>query len=202
MGRTRYARMLWVVGVGLLACLPSGCKTTPPAPPPPPVQAPPVSEVSPAAAQRYVRVTVAKLNVREKPTTQAATVGRVRKGERLAVLGADGEWLKVTLQNGKTGWIHGSYARDDQPCPADKPGAELLSDVPLSFSEGPAIGKVVVEVSVDAAGNVASTRLVQDTTGIPELVQRVESEARKFKFAPPVHNCHPVPFVYTYTRNF
>jgi hypothetical protein len=158
--------------------------------------------VSPAPPQRYVRVTAARLNVREKPTTGAAIVGRVRKGERLAVLGADGEWLEVKLEDGKIGWMHGKYVRSDGPCPADKAGAELLSDVPLSFSEGASVGRVVVEARVDATGSVASTRLVQDTTGIPELVQRAEAEVRAFKFAPPVHNCRPVPFVYTYTRNF
>ena len=193
---------MWVVGIGLLVCLPTGCTTTPPAPPPAPVETPPVAQVSPPPAQRYVLVTVGKLNVREKPTTRAATVGRVRKGERLVVLGADGEWLQVTLHDGKTGWIHGSYVREDQPCPADKAEAQLLTDVPLSFHEGAAIGTVVVEASVDAEGNVASTRLVRDTTSIPELVQRTESEARTLKFSPPVHNCRPVPFSYTYTRNF
>jgi len=178
----------------------AGCKTA--APPPPPVPVVPAAEAKPTPPQEYVRVTGSRLNVREQPNTSAAAVARVKKGERLAVLGRDGEWFQVRLADGATGWVHGKYVRSDEPCTPDKATAELLSGVPLSFTEGSSVGTVVLEATIDATGSVASTKVVQDTTGIPELVQRAESEARALKFSPPVHNCRPVPFIYTYTRNF
>ena len=178
----------------------AGCKTA--APPPPPVPVVPAAEAKPTPPQEYVRVTGSRLNVREQPATSAAAVARVKKGERLAVLGRDGEWFQVRLADGATGWVHGKYVRSEEPCTPDKATAELLSGVPLSFTEGSSIGRVVLEATVDATGSVASTKVVQDTTGIPELVQRAESEARTLKFSPPVRNCRPVPFIYTYTRNF
>ena len=180
----------------------AGCKTAAPPPPPVPVPVVPAAEAKPTPPQEYVRVTGSRLNVREQPNTSAAAVARVKKGERLAVLGRDGEWFQVRLADGATGWVHGKYVRSEEPCTPDKATAELLSGVPLSFTEGSSIGKVVLEATVDATGSVASTKVVQDTTGIPELVQRAESEARTLKFSPPVHNCRPVPFIYTYTRNF
>jgi hypothetical protein len=180
----------------------AGCKTAAPPPPPVPVPVVPAAEAKPTPPQEYVRVTGSRLNVREQPATSAAPVARVKKGERLAVLGRDGEWFQVRLADGATGWVHGKYVRSEEPCTPDKATAELLSGVPLSFTEGSSIGKVVLEATVDATGSVASTKVVQDTTGIPELVQRAESEARTLKFSPPVHNCRPVPFIYTYTRNF
>lgn len=180
----------------------TGCKTAAPPPPPIPVPVVPAAEAKPAPPQEYVRVTGTRLNVREQPSTGAATVARVKKGERLAVLGRDGGWVRVQLPDGVSGWVHGKYVRTDEPCTSDKATAELLSGVPLSFTEGASIGRVVLEATVDATGSVASTKVVQDTTGIPELVQRAESEVRTLKFSPPVHNCRPVPFVYTYTRNF
>jgi uncharacterized protein YgiM (DUF1202 family) len=190
-----------LVALSMLGAL-VACKT---AVPPPPVPAPviPVAEAEPAPPpQEYVRVTGSRLNVREQPTTSAAAVARVKKGERLAVLGRDGDWVQVRLTDGTAGWVHGKYVRSDEPCTADKTTAELLSGVPLSFTEGQSVGKVVLEVTVDATGSVASMKVVQDTTGIPELVQRAETEAKTLKFSPPVHNCRPVPFIYTYTRNF
>ncbi len=196
-----FRSLLRSTGIGLLLGLAVACRSAPPAPPPP-VEAPPAAAETPPAPERTVRVTTSRLNVREKPTTEARTVGRLRKGDRLAVLGADGVGLEVRLQDGSTGWIHGSYATDENPCPADRADPQLLSEVPLSFHDGAPIGTVVVEAGVDAAGNVASTRVVRDTTGIPELVQRTETEVKAFKFAPPVRNCRPVPFVYTYTRDF
>jgi TonB family protein len=162
----------------------------------------PAAEAKPTPPQEYVRVTGSRLNVREQPNTSAAAVARVKKGERLAVLGRDGEWFQVRLADGATGWVHGKYVRSDEPCTPDKATAELLSGVPLSFTEGSSVGTVVLEATIDATGSVASTKVVQDTTGIPELVQRAESEVRALKFSPPVRNCRPVPFVYTYTRNF
>lgn len=180
----------------------AGCKTAAPPPPPVPVPVVPAAEAKPTPPQEYVRVTGSRLNVREQPATSAAAVGRVKKGERLAVLGRDGEWFQVRLADGATGWVHGKYVRSEEPCTPDKATAELLSGVPLSFTEGSSIGRVVLEATVDATGSVASTKVVQDTTGIPELVQRAESEARMLKFSPPVRNCRPVPFIYTYTRNF
>jgi uncharacterized protein YgiM (DUF1202 family) len=192
-----------LVALSMLGAL-VACKS---AAPPPLVPAPapviPAAEAEPAPPpQEYVRVTGSRLNVREQPTTSAAAVARVKKGERLAVLGRDGDWVQVRLTDGTAGWVHGKYVRSDEPCTADKTTAELLSGVPLSFTEGQSVGKVVLEVTVDATGSVASTKVVQDTTGIPELVQRAESEAKTLKFSPPVHNCRPVPFIYTYTRNF
>ena len=178
----------------------TGCKTA--APPPPPVPVVPAAEAKPTPPQEYVRVTGTRLNVREQPATSAAAVARVKKGERLAVLGRDGGWVRVQLPDGTSGWVHGRYVRSDAPCTADKPTAELLSDVPLSLTEGASAGKVVLDATVDATGSVASIKIVQDTTGIPELVQRAESEVRALRFSPPVRNCRPVPFVYTYTRNF
>ena len=180
----------------------AGCKTAAPPPPPVPVPVVPAAEARPTPPQEYVRVTGSRLNVREQPNTSAAAVARVKKCERLAVLGRDGEWFQVRLADGATGWVHGKYVRSDEPCTPDKATAELLSGVPLSFTEGSSVGTVVLEATIDATGSVASTKVVQDTTGIPELVQRAESEVRALKFSPPVRNCRPVPFVYTYTRNF
>jgi TonB family protein len=162
----------------------------------------PAAEAKPTPPQEYVRVTGTRLNVREQPATGAAAVARVKKGERLAVLGRDGDWVRVKLADGATGWVHGKYVRSDEPCTPDRATAELLSGVPLSFTEGSSVGKVVLDATVDATGSVASIKIVQDTTGIPELVERAESEVRTLRFSPPVRNCRPVPFVYTYTRNF
>ena len=190
-----------LAGAALLV-LAAGCRSVPPpaAPAPAPVTAAP--EAAPTPPPEVVRVTGSTLNVRQDPTTTAAVTARVKRGEGLVVLGRDGGWVHVRVPAGAEGWVSARYVRSEAPCPADKPGAELLSDVPLSFSEGASVGKVVIEATIDATGSVASTRAVTDTTGMPELVERAESEVRALKFSPPIRNCRPVPFLYTYTRNF
>jgi TonB family protein len=198
---TRARPMRFIVGVLALG-LAAACRTAAPPPPPAPVVVTPAVEGQPAPPEATVRVTAGRLNVRETPSTSAPAVARVKKGERLAVVGRDGDWVQVRLADGRGGWVSGAYVKPDVPCAADKPGAELLSDVPLSFSQGAAIGKVVIEATVDSSGSVTSTRVVTDTTGTPELLQRALSEVSAFKFAPPVRDCRPVPFIYTYTRSF
>jgi uncharacterized protein YgiM (DUF1202 family) len=188
----------------LLLALLAACRSAPPPPAPPPAPAPiaPAPPVPPAPPQEVVQVTGSTLNVRQAPTTHAAVVTRVKRGERLVVLGRDAGWVHVRAPAGAEGWVSARYVSGATPCLADKATAELLSDAPLSLSEGPSIGKVVIEATVDATGSVASTRVVSDTTGIPELVERAQAEVRTLKFSPPIRNCRPVPFLYTYTRNF
>ena len=179
-----------------------GCQTAAPPPPPPPPEAPPVVQERPAPPPETVHVTGSKLNVRSQPTTNAATVARVRKGDTLTVLGRDGDWVQVKLADGTSGWVSGKYVAKDEPICRDKTTADLLSDVPLSFHEGAAIGRVVVEATVDESGSVTGTKVVQDTTNIPELKARALEEVKVLKFAPPTRNCRPVSFIYTYTRDF
>ena len=51
-------------------------------------------------------------------------------------------------------------------------------------------------------GNVVSTRVVSNTTGDEALAAMAERELREAKFAPPVRNCVPKAFIYTYKRSF
>ncbi len=202
--KTAVPRSVAALFATALLALAGGCRTAapPPSPAPVPAEVTPAAESKPAPPEETVRVTVGKLNVRSKPTTAAATLARVKKGERLLVIGRDGDWLRVKLADGTSGWVSGAYVGRDEPCPGDKASAEVLSEAPLSFSEGAAIGRVVIEAAVSSSGSVASTRVVQDTTGTPELLERALTEVRSFKFAPPVRDCKPEPFIYTYTRNF
>ncbi len=199
--RCRFRSLHAAAAVALVLLLTAACRT---APPPPPAPAPVTThvEAAPAPPPEVVRVTGSTLNVRHDPATTAAVVARVKRGERLTVVAREGGWVRVRLADGTEGWASAKYLRAEQPCPADKADAELLSDVPLSFSEGPSAGKVVIEATVDAGGKVAATKLVSDTTAIPEFVQRAEAEVRALVFSPPVRNCRPVPFLYTYTRSF
>ena len=192
------------IAAAALLIVAAACQTSAPPPPSPPAPAAvqPAPEAAPAPPPETVRVTGSKLNVRSRPTTAAASVARVRRGDQLAVLGRDGEWVQVKLADGTVGWVSGRYVAADAPCPADKASAELLSDVPLSLREGATIGQVVIDATVDASGSVASTKVVQDTTGTPELRERALAEVKALRFSPPVRKCKPVPFVYTYTRNF
>lgn len=156
-----------------------------------------------------VRVNVSTLNVRSDPSVTAAIAGHVRRGERLALIAESGDWLNVRLHDGTTGWVSaqlvvrdGEMARPKRAgCPPDSAYSFLNAPRP-SFSEGGPHGMVVVEATVDVRGNVTATRVVSNDTQDSSLAALAEREIRGARFAPPIRNCVPRSFFFTYKRAF
>ena len=60
----------------------------------------------------------------------------------------------------------------------------------------------IIEASVNTSGDVTTTRIMSNTTGDTALAAIAEKEIRSAKFIPPVRNCAPQRFVFTYKRAF
>ena len=192
----------------LAAC---GGNTPAPAPAPEPrsaapVPAPPTPEEH---ASGTVQVNVSTLNIRADASTAAEIVGHARRGERLIVVGDAGSWLRVKLNDGTTGWVssqlvvrEGAIARPRRGgCPPDSNYSFINAPKP-SFSENGPHGMVIIEASVDARGIVTSTRVVSNETKDDSLASIAEREVRNARFAPPIRNCAPKAFFFTYKRAF
>lgn len=203
--------------VCLAALLAAFCSSPPPAQP-----RVAVPEPAPAAQPRPLpesvtgtgRVNASLLNVRSEPSMSGEVIGHARRGERVAILEQSGDWLRVRLGGGETGWVSAQHvARDDAPvtaattsrgrkgCPPDSDYRFVTAPRP-SFSEGGPHGVVTIEANVDARGNVTSTKVVSNTTGEESLTAIAEREISAAKFAPPIRNCTPRAFVFTYRRAF
>jgi outer membrane biosynthesis protein TonB len=206
--------------LSLLVCLLllTSCGAPPPAPvaapetPAPPPPAPIEEQVS-----GTVRVTATALNVRQEPSADAAVVAQVKKGTELGVLRSDESWVKVRMADGAIGWVAARFVSGDGDgrsatktkrapakrggCPADSDYAFLTSPTP-SFSEGGAHGLVVVEAMVNTQGTVTSTRLISNATGDESLAFLAQREIKGVKFSPPIRNCVPRAFIFTYRRTF
>src|SRR5204862_8217460 len=135
-------------------------------------------------------------------------VAHARRGEKLALLEDAGNWLRVRLADGITGWVssqhvvrEGAAARPRRGCAPDSDYSFVKAPKP-AFSDSSSHGMVIVEANVDVKGNVTSTRVVSNSTGDQSLAALAERELREVKFAPPVRNCVAKAFVYTYTRTF
>lgn len=57
------------------------------------------------ALLQWVVVKVFIMKVRQEPSVQSVPLATVRQGERLQKIEEDGEWVRVQLQNGETGWV-------------------------------------------------------------------------------------------------
>lgn len=79
----------------------------------------------------YNTVTAALLNVRSGPGTNYQVIDQLSRGEKVAVLGNSGVWLRVVLQDGRTGWLSGNYTVPSSGTP----------DIP---DRSPVAGKIIV----------------------------------------------------------
>jgi uncharacterized protein YgiM (DUF1202 family) len=200
--------------IALAACLLlAACGGNTPAPEAAPEPRPAAPAPAPRSAEEQatgtVRVNVSTLNIRRDPSTSSDIVGHARRGERLTVAGDSGDWLRIKLNDGSTGWVasqlvvrEGAAARPRRGgCPPDSNYSFITAPKP-SFSETGPHGMVVIEASVDARGIVASTRIVSNDTNDGSLAAVAEREVRNARFAPPIRNCAPKAFLFTYKRAF
>jgi len=191
----------------------AACGGNAPAPAPAPEPRPAASAPAPASTEEHasgtVQVNVSTLNIRADASTSAEIVGHARRGERLTVIGDSGSWLHVKVNDGVTGWVasqlvvrEGAAARPRRTgCPPDSNYSFITTPKP-SFSENGPHGMVVIEASVDAKGVVTSTRVVSNDTKDDAMAAIAEREIRNARFAPPIRNCAPKAFVFTYKRAF
>jgi len=163
-----------------------------------------------------VRVTASALNVRKEASTDADVLLQVKKGDALSVLATGDSWVKVRLANGEVGWVAERFVSGDgergtvktkagpkkkTKCPADSDYAFV--DTPmLTFSDSGAHGIVIVDATVNARGNVIATKIVSNATRDEALAFLAEREIRAAKFSPPIRNCAPREFIFTYRRTF
>jgi uncharacterized protein YgiM (DUF1202 family) len=204
-----------LLALSLLVCL--RCS----APTPPPVAAPSTPPPPPPVAAKdtvvgTVTVTASALNVRAEASGDAELLAQVKKGTALSVLAHGDSWTKVRLDDGQIGWVAtrfvaepgaksaksgGASPKRKSGCPADSDFAFLEAPTPR-FSDSGAHGLVVVEATVNSSGKVTSTKLIRNTTGDETLAFLTEREIQAAKFSPPIRNCVPKAFIYTYRRTF
>lgn len=58
-------------------------------------------------------VTASTLNVRTGPSTSYSVFHLLYRGNRVTVIGKQGDWYKIQLSNGKTGWVSSLYLQLD-----------------------------------------------------------------------------------------
>ena len=206
----RYVLPLVLVLAGLVRC----AAPAPPAPTPAPEPVVPAPAApSTPSTLGTVRVTTSTLNVRKEPVTSADVVAQVKRYDRLVLLASQGDWSNVRLLDGTTGWVSSKLVTNDVPqgtaaarrrgnCPPDSEFRFTQAPVPSFSDNQTAHGIVTVDANVDMRGIVTATRVISNTTGDVSLGALTEKEIRNAKFAPPVRNCEPKAFIFTYRRSF
>jgi len=114
-----------------------------------PAQQPPQNTVK----VKQATVTASLLNVRSGPGTSYDIVTQVSKGEKYTITDTSGQWLKISLPGGKSGWIAGWLATvSETAAPAQQPpqkstGNQVLAVVngnKVNIRGGPGTGHSVI----------------------------------------------------------
>jgi uncharacterized protein YgiM (DUF1202 family) len=192
--------------------------STPPAPSGPPVAPapPPSAAAAGEEATRTVYVTATALNVRSEASADAELVAQVKRGGALAVVEEREGWVNVRLEDGREGWVAERFVSSERvaqqtrrAAPARKKGGggcesdyAFVETPTLGMTDRDAHGLVVVEATVNTKGVVTGTKVITNTTGDPGAGAVAEREIRSAKFAPPIRNCQPRSFIFTYRRTF
>jgi len=202
---SRRLRRVLLLTLLAVACAAPAPRPEPALPRPEPVVAKPEEKVI-----GTVRVTASALNVRSEASTDADVVAQVKKGDALSVLVSLDAWVKVRLASGEVGWVAARFvssgsekkmAKKTKGCPADSDFAFVETPL-LAFSDSGAHGVVVVDANVSVRGSVTGTKVVSNSTGDEALAFLAEREIKAARFSPPIRNCAPREFIFTYRRTF
>jgi SH3-like domain-containing protein len=196
--------ILVVVALLVVSCASPPAPATAPSTPAPPL--PRGAGDAPAT----LFVTASALNVRREASTNAPILTQVRRGTAVTVLESGESWARVRLADGTTGWVASQYLSADLNAPASTPRAGCQPDSDYAFIETPRLvfsdsnrhGLVIVEANVNASGTVTRTRVISNTTGDDSLGAIAEREIEGATFSPPIRNCSPRAFIFTYRRTF
>jgi hypothetical protein len=224
-GRFFYADLLMRrLILPVLLLLLASCGGTPASVVSPSPEPPRPVESGNAKSGERLGVTATTLNVRAAAKSSAEVVGKLQRGDKVEVLERAGEWVRIRMASGVTGWVASAYLGDDAAVSAAavsggrrrvKPSerraegnAGCNSDFRFvttptpRFSDSGGHGLVVVEGNVNAKGSVTSTRVVTNQTGDPALGKLAETELKSAKFEAPRRNCVAQAFIFTYKRSF
>ncbi len=112
-----------------------------------PSSTPPTPTV-PTQTVETATVTASALNVRTGASGSATKLGLLRSGEKVDVLGREGDWLKINYQ-GKTGYIHGGYVKLSTE---SKPAPEPTEDKVPADKENPEAGLNAILMELETTG--------------------------------------------------
>jgi uncharacterized protein YgiM (DUF1202 family) len=119
-------------------------------------------------------------------------------GESVSILSKHGDWVEVRTSDG-SGWAHAADLTDASVAKAEAENPQPKFRItPSPVTQPGAHGTVYIEASVTNEGDVASTRVITNTTGSPDLADRNAAAMRAAKFYPIVQKGQKKGFIYYY----
>ena len=123
-------------------------------------------------------------------------------GESVSVLSRKGDWVEVRTAAG-SGWAHAAEltnaanAKKEEDNPTPK-----FRTPPSPVVQPGAHGSIFIEANVNDQGEVTSTKVIVNETGLAALAAQNEAALKQARFYPIVKKGQRVPFVYDYNVTY
>jgi hypothetical protein len=186
----------------VLVAMTGACVPAPADPVPAPAQIPSAGGmVATEPVLAMLTVQAEEVVVYSAPARSASAIDTVTWGDRLELLGRENGWSLVRSTRGARGWVE-TASLVSSGCTTDRATPVIIEEPRLRFRDRGAKGMVVVEAEYSAAGELLKSRVVENTTGDPETEVVAMNDLRGLRFLPPTRECKPLPFFYTFRRQF
>ncbi|HEX7153812.1 MAG TPA: SH3 domain-containing protein [Thermoanaerobaculia bacterium] len=137
-----------------------------------------------------------ELPVREKADDAAPVLATYQQGESLSVLTEKGEWVEVRTGE-RSGWVKAAdLVTGEQRDQAEENPEPKFRKPPLPVTAPGIRGEVYIVAEVNTDGDVTSTKILENTTGSPDIAAKNEAVLRAAKFYPIVKNGQKRKFEY------
>ncbi|MFN2441248.1 MAG: SH3 domain-containing protein [Thermoanaerobaculia bacterium] len=142
--------------------------------------------------------------LRAEPDASSRQVATYLFGETASVLSERDGWAEVRIDFERSGWVPASSLQAESPSAGavETTGADgspiprfRIMPNPI-FSGSGARGEIVLEASVNTAGEIFEVRTLRNTTGNPALEAQNREELRRARFFPLKVGGVAKPFVY------
>ena len=74
---------------------------------------PVVATVNPDASGTFIAIATGNVNIRSGPGTNYKKLGKLRRGQTVAVWSITGKWAEITWTGNQKGYVHTDYLRMD-----------------------------------------------------------------------------------------
>ncbi|HEX8154230.1 MAG TPA: SH3 domain-containing protein [Thermoanaerobaculia bacterium] len=136
------------------------------------------------------------LEVREAANATAPVLATYQNGETVSVLARQGEWAEVRSGD-RSGWVRAADLVDAAAAAreAENPTPKFRR-APLAVSAPGTKGEIYLEADVNSDGDVTNVRMLHNSTGSQELLEKNIASLRNASFHPIVQKGERKPFKY------
>lgn len=147
-------------------------------------------------------VAAPELPVHKWAKEDSPVVAKFLNGESVSIMSKRGDWVEVRIANG-TGFVKASDLGTAAAAQAEKENPNpKFRNVPSPVTAPGTKGTVYIEAIVNTEGEVTSTKILENSTGRPELGLRNAEALERAKFYPIVIKGQRKPFNYYYRVDY